>query len=163
MRTALELYHFVIIHLTLFLTLLKLLMLCDGFLFVRVFENHSVSTMDNLEIFPFTPRYLALFTVSFLSSSEYIGKTSTDKTQYNFQKACPFFIAVLHSWILIMRRRLLFTLDDVLITLIFLTSLSLYLTLEYKQMPVPQSAKKQLPPKKNEVKKQNEVKQQQQQ
>ena len=116
-----------------FLTFLKILMLCDGILFVRVIERSSICTLDNLEIFPLTPRYLSLFTVSFFSFSEYIGKTSTDRTQYNFQKGCPFFISVLHSMILIMRRRYLFTIDDVIVLIVFATSLSLYLTLEYKK------------------------------
>jgi hypothetical protein len=37
-----------------------------------------------LEVFPLTPRYLSLFTISFFSSSVFIGKTATDRTQYNF-------------------------------------------------------------------------------
>ena len=104
-KTAVDLYHFVVIHLTLFLTFLKLLMLFEGILFVRVSNNLSFCTLDNLEIFPLTPRYLALFTVSFLAPSRYIGKTPTDKTQYNFQKGCPFFISALHTAVLIIRRR----------------------------------------------------------
>jgi hypothetical protein len=84
MRNALEVYHFIILHLTLFLTFLKFLMLCEGVLFVRISNNPLISTLDNLEIFPMTPRYLALFTVSFFAFSEYIGKTPTDRTQYNF-------------------------------------------------------------------------------
>ena len=115
------------------MTFLKLIMLFEGLLFVRVIENSSICTLDNLEIFPLTPRYLSVFTVSFFSFSEYIGKTSTDKTQYIFQKSCPFFIASLHSIILVMRRRYLFTVDDVLISIMFMTSLSLYLALEYKK------------------------------
>ena len=93
-----------------------------------------------------TPRYLSVFTVSFLSFSEYIGKTSTDKTQYNFQKNCPFYIAALHTIILVMRRRYLFTVDDVLISIIFMTSLSLYFALEYnkplKTTPAPSNKDK---------------------
>lgn len=133
MRNALELYHFIIIHLTLFLTFLKILMLCEGVLFVRISSNMLVTTLDNLEIFPMTPRYLALFTVSFFAFSEYIGKTPTDRTQYNFQKGCPFFIAGLHSMILVMRRRYMFTIDDAIVMIVFATSFSLYITLEYKQ------------------------------
>lgn len=133
MRNALELYHFMIIHLTMFLTFLKILMLCEGLLFVRISDNYLISTLDNLEIFPLTPRYLSLFTVSFFAFSEYIGKTPTDRTQYNFQKGCPFFIAGLHTVILVMRHRYLLTVDDMIIMIVFSTSLSLYLTLEYKQ------------------------------
>lgn len=109
------------------------MMLCEGLLFLRISENPFFSTLDNLEVFPLTPRYLALFTVSFFAFSEYIGKTNTDRTQYNFQKSCPFFIAALHTIILIMRRRYVFTIDDAVVTIVFSTSLSLYLALEYKQ------------------------------
>jgi hypothetical protein len=112
---------------------MKLVMLFEGLLFVRVIEGTSVCTLDNLEIFPLTPRYLSVFTVSFFSFSDYIGKTSTDRTQYNFLKSCPFFIAGLHTIILLMRRRYLLTVDDVLISIMFMTSLSLYLALEYKK------------------------------
>lgn len=84
MRTSLEFYHMIVIYIILFLTFLKLVMLCEGILFVRVSDNESISTMDNLEIFPLTPRYLSMFTVSFFGLSEYIGKTATDRTQYNF-------------------------------------------------------------------------------
>jgi hypothetical protein len=68
----------------------------------------------------------------------FIGKTATDRTQYNFQKSCPFFIAGLHTIILVMRRRYLFTIDDILVSIMFMTSLSLYLSLEYKQPKVLQ-------------------------
>lgn len=128
----LELYHFVVIHVLLFLTFLKLLMLCEGLLFVRI-GSYGICTLDNLEVFPLTPRYLALFTVSFLAFSDFIGKTTTDLTQHNFQKGCPFFIAALHTCILIMRRRYLFTVDDVIAAALILTSLVLYLSLELKQ------------------------------
>lgn len=60
------------------------MMLCEGLLFVKISDSYSVCTIDNLEIFPLTPRYLALFTISFFAFSEYIGKTPTDRTQYNF-------------------------------------------------------------------------------
>ena len=121
------------LNIVLFLTFMKLVMLFEGLLFVRVIEGTSVCTLDNLEIFPLTPRYLSVFTVSFFSFSDYIGKTSTDRTQYNFLKSCPFFIAGLHTIILLMRRRYLLTVDDVLISIMFMTSLSLYLALEYKK------------------------------
>lgn len=51
-------------------------------------------------------------------------------------KSCPFFIAGLHTIILVMRRRYLFTIDDVIVSIMFMTSLSLYLALEYKQKTV---------------------------
>lgn len=122
MRTVVELYHFVVIHVVVFVTFLKVSMLFEGLLFVRLNEYYSVCTMDNLEVFPLTPRYLALFTVSFLQFSEYIGKTSMDATQHNFQKGCPFLIAALHTVIVVMRRRYLFTIDDVFIAMVFLAS-----------------------------------------
>jgi branched-subunit amino acid transport protein len=118
---------------TLLLTFMKVMMLFEGLLFVKINESSSICTLDNLEIFPLTPRYLSMFTVSFFSSSVFIGKTSTDRTQYNFQKSCPYFIAGLHTIILVMRRRYLFTIDDILVAIMFMTSLSLYLALEYKQ------------------------------
>ncbi len=132
-RSALELYHFIVINIVLLITFLKLIMLFEGLLFVRVIEGSNICTLDNLEIFPLTPRYLSVYTVSFFAFSDYIGKTSTDRTQYNFQKSCPFFIAGLHTIILVMRRRYLFTVDDVLISIMFMTSLSLFLALDYKK------------------------------
>jgi hypothetical protein len=65
---------------TLLLTFMKLMMLFEGLLFVKVSESSSICTLDNLEIFPLTPRYLSLFTVSFFSSSVFIGKTHIDIT-----------------------------------------------------------------------------------
>jgi hypothetical protein len=120
------------------MSFMKLMMLFEGILFVKVNESSSICTLDNLEVFPLTPRYLSLFTISFFSSSVFIGKTATDRTQYNFQKSCPFFIAGLHTIILVMRRRYLFTIDDILVSIMFMTSLSLYLSLEYKQPKVLQ-------------------------
>ena len=122
----------------LLMSFMKLMMLFEGILFVKVNESTSICTLDNLEVFPLTPRYLSIFTVSFFSSSVFIGKTATDRTQYNFQKSCPFFIAGLHTIILVMRRRYLFTIDDILVSIMFMTSLSLYLSLEYKQPMVLQ-------------------------
>ena len=124
MSSTVDLYHFMIINLTIFLTFLKLVMLLEGILFVRISDNAYISTMDNLEIFPLTPRYLALFSVSFFAAGEFIGKTQTDRTQFNFQRRCPFFIAALHTLILVMRRRYQFTVDDFVILLVFVTSLS---------------------------------------
>jgi hypothetical protein len=118
------------------MSFMKLMMLFEGILFVKVNESSSICTLDTLEVFPLTPRYLSLFTISFFSSSVFIGKTATDRTQYNFQKSCPFFIAGLHTIILVMRRRYLFTIDDILVSIMFMTSLSLYLSLEYKQPKV---------------------------
>jgi hypothetical protein len=136
-----DFYHFLVLHLALFLTFLKLALLCEGLLFVRVTPGSVPLAMiapilDNLEIFPLTPRYLALFTVSFFAASEFIGKTPTDRTQYNFQKRCPYFIAALHSAILVMRRRYLFTLDDLVVLTVFVVHLALYLAIEYRQ-PLP--------------------------
>ena len=54
-----------VINLTVFITFLKLNMLLEGMLFVRVSDNAFISTIDNMEVFPLTPRYLALFSVSF--------------------------------------------------------------------------------------------------
>lgn len=137
MSSTIDLYHFMIINLTIFLTFLKLVMLLEGILFVRISDNAYISTMDNLEIFPLTPRYLALFSVSFFAAGEFIGKTQTDRTQFNFQRRCPFFIAALHTLILVMRRRYQFTVDDFVILLVFVTSLSLYASLDLKLMSKP--------------------------
>lgn len=81
---GLELYHFIVMKISLLLTFMKLMMLFEGILFVKVNDSTTVCTLDNLEIFPLTPRYLSLFTISFFSSSVFIGKTKTDRTQYNF-------------------------------------------------------------------------------
>jgi hypothetical protein len=131
-KTVMELYHFVVIHIMLFVTFLKLMMLFDGLLFVRVNDSYSICTIDNTEIFPLTPRYLALFTVSFLSFSEYIGKTVTDLTQYNFQRGCPFLISALHTSIVVMRRRQQLTVDDIFIAIVFMCSFFLYLGSEQR-------------------------------
>ena len=135
---GIELYHFIVMKVCLLMSFMKLMMLFEGILFVKVNESSSICTLDNLEVFPLTPRYLSLFTISFFSSSVFIGKTATDRTQYNFQKSCPFFIAGLHTIILVMRRRYLFTIDDILVSIMFMTSLSLYLALEYKHPKVLQ-------------------------
>ncbi len=86
--------------------------------------------MDNLEVFPNSPRLLSLFTISFLSFSQYIGKTLLDKTQYDFIKIVPFAIVPVHSLILIFKRKFVFTCDDVFCLIIFLTSIALYFTYE---------------------------------
>jgi len=140
-----DLYHFMVINFTVFLTFLKLVLLLEGFLFVRVSESTFVSILDNMEVFPLTPRYIALFSVSFFFQGEFIGKTPTDRTQFNFMKRCPYFIASLHTLILLMRRRYLFTVDDCITLAIFTTSLSLHLSLDNK---APSPVKKQEPPKK---------------
>ncbi len=131
-----DLYHFMIINLTVFITFLKLNLLLEGMLYVRVSNNSFISTIDNMEVFPLTPRYLALFSVSFFYQGEYIGKTQTDRTQFNFTRRCPYFIASLHTLILLMRRRYLFTVDDFIILVVFSTSLSLHLSLDQKAVQV---------------------------
>jgi hypothetical protein len=60
-------------------------------------------------------------------------------------KRCPYFIASLHTLILLMRRRYLFTVDDCITLAVFTTSLSLHLSLDNK---APSPIKKQDPPKK---------------
>lgn len=70
-----DLYHFMVINFTVFLTFLKLVLLLEGFLFVRVSESSFISILDNMEVFPLTPRYIALFSVSFFYQGEFIGKT----------------------------------------------------------------------------------------
>lgn len=104
-------------------------MINQGILFIRV-TNFPINTLDNLEMFPHSPRLLSLFTVSFFAFSQHIGRTSIDKSQYFFQKVVPFLISLLHSSILILKRRYIFTIDDILCLIIFVTSISIYLTYE---------------------------------
>jgi hypothetical protein len=138
-----DLYHFMVINMTIFLTFLKLALLLEGYIFVRVSDSAFVSILDNMEVFPLTPRYIALFSVSFFYQGEFIGKTQTDRTQFNFMRRCPYFIASLHTLILLMRRRYLVTVDDCITLAVFTTSLSLHLSLDHKAL-----VKKQEPPKK---------------
>lgn len=86
--------------------------------------------MDNLEVFPNSPRLLSLFTISFLAYSSYIGKTLIDKSQYNFIKIVPFAIVPIHSLILLFKRKFLITCDDIMCLFIYTTSMALYLTYE---------------------------------
>ncbi|CDW77602.1 UNKNOWN [Stylonychia lemnae] len=128
-RSSLEFYHLCVILFILFMTFVKLIMLHQGVLFVRM-TSFSINTLDNLEMFTNSPRVLALFTVSFLAFSQFVGRTSTDKQQYFFQKIIPFFIVIIHSAAMLLKRNLLFTYDDVFCLFIFVTSLSLYYTYE---------------------------------
>ncbi len=77
-RSSLEFYHLSVMGFLLLLTLAKLLMLNVGVLFVRI-TSFTVNTLDNLEMFTNSPRVLALFTVSFLAFSSYVGKSPVDK------------------------------------------------------------------------------------
>lgn len=124
-----EFYHLSVMFFILLLTLVKLLMLSMGVLFVRI-TSFTVNTLDNLEMFTNSPRVLALFTISFLAFSSYVGKSPVDKQQYFFQKVLPFFIVLVHSAILLLKRKFFFTYDDIFCLLMFLTSFALYFTYE---------------------------------
>ena len=129
-RSSLEFYHFVVLHTILYVTFAKLVMLHFGLLFVNI-TSFPLNLLDNTELFPSSPRLLALFTVSYFAFSQFIGRTSLDRTQYQFQKLVPFLIALLHSVILLLKRGYYkLTLDDLLTLLVFATSLSLYITYE---------------------------------
>jgi hypothetical protein len=77
-RSSLEFYHLSVLYFILFLTFSKLLMLHAGILFIRV-NSFTINTLDNLEMFVNSPRMLALYTVSFLAFSSYVGKSPVDK------------------------------------------------------------------------------------
>ena len=47
-----------------------------------------------------------------------------------FQKVLPFFISLIHSTILVVKRRLILTFDDVVCLIVFIISFSLYQTYE---------------------------------
>ena len=128
-KSSLEFYHLTVLCFILFLTFSKLLMLHHGILFVRI-DSWFVNTLDNLEMFTNSQRVLALYSVSFLAFSSYVGKSSMDKQQYFFQKITPFFIALIHSAIMVLKRKFLFTYDDLFCLLIFLISFALYYTYE---------------------------------
>jgi hypothetical protein len=87
-------------------------------------------TFDTGETFPNSPRIIGLFTISYLAYSQFIGKTNIDRTQYTFLKIVPFAIVLIHSSILIFKRRFLITCDDIFCFIIFFTSLALYFTYE---------------------------------
>jgi hypothetical protein len=89
-----------------------------------------VNILDGYEVFPSSPRVLSLFTISFLAFSTCVGKTSVDRNQYAFQKFLPFLISVIHSIVLLIRRRFIVTIDDIIYLMIFIVSFSLYLTYE---------------------------------
>lgn len=124
-----EFYHLIVLLFILFLTFSKLLMLQHGILFVRV-NSWFVNTLDNLEMFTNSQRILALYSVSFLAFSSYIGKSSMDKQQYFFQKVTPFFIALIHSAIMVLKRKFFITYDDMFCLMIFIVSFALYYTYE---------------------------------
>ena len=127
-HSSLEFYHVVVLHFYLFLTLLKLLMLNSAVLFIKI-TNEGI-TLDNMELFPNSPWILALFTISFLSFSSYVGRTTIDRTQYAFLKVVPFAIVLIHSSILLFKRKFVVTIDDIFCLIIFLSSISLYFTYE---------------------------------
>lgn len=110
------------------LTFLKILMLSSSILFIKITSEGL--TLDNLELFPNSPRILSLFTISFLSYSQFVGQTSIDKTQYAFLKVIPFAIILFHTSIILFKRKFVVTCDDFFCLVIFIASLSLYFTYE---------------------------------
>ena len=100
-----------------------------GILFIKIISSDGI-TLDNLEVFPNSPRLLSIFTISFLAFSSFVGKTVIDKSQYNFIKTVPFAIIPVHSVILLFKRKFVITCDDIICLIIFVTSLALYLTYE---------------------------------
>mmetsp|Transcript_28628 Transcript_28628/g.27611 ORF Transcript_28628/g.27611 Transcript_28628/m.27611 type:complete len:234 (+) Transcript_28628:797-1498(+) len=119
-------------HVVVVFTFFKLCMVQGGVLFVHLFWKNGL-ILDNLEVFPNSPRLLSLFTISFLSFSQYIGKTIIDNSQYKFIKAVPFAVVPMHSLILLFKRKFLVTCDDLVCLVIFLTSFAIYVTYETSQ------------------------------
>lgn len=129
-RSSLEFYHFVVLHVILLMTLIKIVLLYNGTLFLKVITGFPITTLTSLEIFPVSPRYLALFTVSYLSFSHFKGKTQIDRAQYVFQKVVPFGVAVLHWITMLLKRRFILTLDDLFMGIMLASSFALYVTYE---------------------------------
>lgn len=126
MESWLEFYHVAVMGSLLTLTLCKVFLCQKGLYFVKI----CGMTLDNMEVFPLSARYMALFTISFLAFSKYIGRTSFDQQQYNFLKAVPFAITIFHTSIQIMKHRMIFTIDDYFTFIIFFFSFALYVTFE---------------------------------
>lgn len=114
------------------LSAVKLSLLADGLMFVTFkglqgLLTSAIMTFDCTEVITKSPRFLALFTLAFLSRAQFVGKVDTLCTlQYSILCHLPKIIAYLASLDSLLQRQLVFTLDDATFVIIMMTLKSNY-------------------------------------
>ena len=103
----------------LLISVIKLGVYLDGKLFVIIggvlSPLNGGIVFDSIEHILNSPRMLSVFTICYLSRSQFLGEANTPwALQYTILKKFPYYIATLCTLDLVIRRQLVVTLDDFL-------------------------------------------------
>ena len=94
-------------------------------MFLTVDTLHGKMTFDTLDGLVHSPRYVALFTISFLNKCVFKGDSTDIHAVFQFKciTQLPYAIAVVHFFEQAFKHRIVFTVDDLIFCAIFVMTL----------------------------------------
>jgi len=129
-QLEIECFHIGVLATVLVTTFFKIVLIQSNVYFIKL--TSFGLTLSSLELFPISPRILSLFTSAIFACSEYTGISALDKKQYILLRIAPFSIGLMHTLILLIKRQMILTVDDIIWFILYVPSILLCLSCERK-------------------------------